>query len=200
MADSARGQGVGTQLLEVVKTEAAERGCSRLLLLNRRNRHSYERDFYQNESRYLTTLEMMEEISRMEDPFKIFFGRNMYVSGYEEGERPDRILHADHNVLLDGTGIFGLTLYLIIYIVILRMIVALPRTRDPVLNRYKSFAVSLIVMSLFVSLNGSLFLVSFRVTIFLYLGAILGMLYRTLGTSRKTLPAKSLVRPQLAGK
>lgn len=44
---SARGQGVGAELLEVVKREAAERGCSRLLVLNRRSRESYERGFYE---------------------------------------------------------------------------------------------------------------------------------------------------------
>lgn len=43
---SARGQGVGTALLQAVQDEAAERGCSRLSVLNRRNRESYKRGFY----------------------------------------------------------------------------------------------------------------------------------------------------------
>lgn len=42
----ARGRGIGTQLLEVVKQEARSRGCSRLLLENRRDRESYQRGFY----------------------------------------------------------------------------------------------------------------------------------------------------------
>jgi GNAT superfamily N-acetyltransferase len=41
-----RGQGVGTKLLEAVKTEGIERGCVRLMLINNRNRESYQRDFY----------------------------------------------------------------------------------------------------------------------------------------------------------
>ena len=41
-----RGQGIGTKLLETVKTEAKKRGCSRLLLLNSRKRESYQRSFY----------------------------------------------------------------------------------------------------------------------------------------------------------
>jgi len=41
-----RGQGVGTKLLEAVKTEALERGCVRLMLLNLRDRESYQRGFY----------------------------------------------------------------------------------------------------------------------------------------------------------
>ncbi len=41
-----RGQGVGRQLLEALKAEAAHRGCSRLMLLNMRQRESYVRQFY----------------------------------------------------------------------------------------------------------------------------------------------------------
>ena len=41
-----RGDGIGTRLLETVKEEAKKRGCSRLLLLNSRNRESYRRSFY----------------------------------------------------------------------------------------------------------------------------------------------------------
>jgi GNAT superfamily N-acetyltransferase len=46
VAELARGAGVGTRLLEVVKTEARARGCSRLSLLNMRDRESYRRAFY----------------------------------------------------------------------------------------------------------------------------------------------------------
>jgi GNAT superfamily N-acetyltransferase len=41
-----RGQGVGTQLLQVVRAEARSRGCSRLALTNLRHRESYQRQFY----------------------------------------------------------------------------------------------------------------------------------------------------------
>jgi GNAT superfamily N-acetyltransferase len=44
---SARGKGLGAELLETVKAEAHERGASRLSLLNNRSRESYERGFYQ---------------------------------------------------------------------------------------------------------------------------------------------------------
>jgi N-acetylglutamate synthase-like GNAT family acetyltransferase len=44
--ESASGQGAGTGLLEAMQVEARERGCSRLIVLNRRHRASYERGFY----------------------------------------------------------------------------------------------------------------------------------------------------------
>jgi GNAT superfamily N-acetyltransferase len=44
--ETARGEGIGTLLLEAVKVEARRRGCTRLMLVNGRNRPSYQREFY----------------------------------------------------------------------------------------------------------------------------------------------------------
>jgi GNAT superfamily N-acetyltransferase len=46
VADSERGKGVGSQLLEVAREEAKRRGCSRLSLLSIKHRESYKRGFY----------------------------------------------------------------------------------------------------------------------------------------------------------
>jgi GNAT superfamily N-acetyltransferase len=46
--EDARGKGVGSALLNDVKEFAISKGCSRLMLLNSRERSSYERDFYAN--------------------------------------------------------------------------------------------------------------------------------------------------------
>jgi GNAT superfamily N-acetyltransferase len=44
--ESARGQGIGRELLKTIETEAKTRGCVRLSLINLRNRESYMRQFY----------------------------------------------------------------------------------------------------------------------------------------------------------
>jgi len=46
VSDSARGIGIGTRLLGAVEDMAISRGCSRLMLVNRKTRESYERGFY----------------------------------------------------------------------------------------------------------------------------------------------------------
>jgi GNAT superfamily N-acetyltransferase len=46
VTESARGAGIGTSLLAAVKDMAVSRGCSRMMLVNRKTRESYKRGFY----------------------------------------------------------------------------------------------------------------------------------------------------------
>jgi len=48
VAIDARGQGIGTRLLETTRLEAQKRGCTRLSLINMRQRESYQRGFYKS--------------------------------------------------------------------------------------------------------------------------------------------------------
>lgn len=69
--ESVRGQGIGKQLLEVVKAEAQERRCSRLMLVNSRSRDSYKHKFYEGQG-----WKEREEIANNDInsfPFTLFF-------------------------------------------------------------------------------------------------------------------------------
>lgn len=46
---AARGSGIGAALLDAARDEAAQRGCSRLSLMNNRQRESYHRKFYEKQ-------------------------------------------------------------------------------------------------------------------------------------------------------
>lgn len=46
VSEDARGKGVGTALVNDIKDFAVAKGCSRMMLLNSRERSSYEREFY----------------------------------------------------------------------------------------------------------------------------------------------------------
>lgn len=46
LRDAARGHGIGAALLEAVKRAGVERGATRLMLFNRRERESFQRGFY----------------------------------------------------------------------------------------------------------------------------------------------------------
>ena len=46
--EAARGKGLGGCFLAAVEEEGRRRGCTRLMLFNRKERESYQRDFYQN--------------------------------------------------------------------------------------------------------------------------------------------------------
>jgi GNAT superfamily N-acetyltransferase len=48
LRETARGKGLGGRFLAAIEEEGTRRGCTRLLLFNRRERESYERGFYPN--------------------------------------------------------------------------------------------------------------------------------------------------------
>ncbi len=135
----------------------------------------FERGFMQTESRYLENLEMLKEIRNFDDPLAILtgIGHNIFAEHTDKGQIVRRMYHSDTAKLVYGTGLFGLMIYLMIYGQLLYMILKIPKVR--ILNEYRSAALTIWIISLFVSFNGSITLVTFRTMSFLLMGAFIGM-------------------------
>jgi len=135
----------------------------------------FEKGFIQTESRYTENLEMLRKIREFDDPLAIItgIGNNIFAEHIEQGKIVRRMYHSDTAKLVYGTGLIGLLIYLVIYGQMLVLILRIPRAR--ILNEYRSAALTLWIISVFVSFNGSITLVTFRTMSFLLMGSFIGM-------------------------
>lgn len=130
------------------------------------------------------------EIEQLEDEARRVETRNV-VQAFREGDmkhkligsqlfnsqeffKTDRALHIDYNVIFNGSGMIGLTIYILLYVFI-------------ILDNYKGYKFnkkdkyyrnlnavfwSLIMASLIISISGSIHAFTFRSMLFFYLGAL----------------------------
>lgn len=141
----------------------------------RENAGRFEEDFYETESRYIENINVFEKVFSFDNPIKSFFGSKIYASG-REGDSRTRMNHTDLANLLDGTGIIGVILYVLLYFQLFKA----PKRIKVRLNRnfdlYKSTYYGLLFISIFASIGGSLMNVTLRSILFLYMGAMLSMM------------------------
>jgi hypothetical protein len=100
-------------------------------------------------------------------------GNNIFAEHVNNGKIVRRMYHSDSAKLVYGTGLFGFALYLVIYGQMLYLILKIPRVK--ILNEYRTGALVVWIISLIVSFNGSITLVTFRSLSFLLIGTFLGM-------------------------
>ena len=139
----------------------------------RKEQGRFERDFIKTEGRFIETVDIVKNTLAFTNPMKSLFGENIYASGWENRERSSRMLHTDISVLLNDTGLVGLIIYCLIYIRILKVIGIRRKLPFGRLKILKAIFLSIVMVSIFASLNGSILLVSLRSLIFLYFGALL---------------------------
>lgn len=131
------------------------------------------------EARYRESFFVWGDVFGFESYSKSFFGKEAFASkgNYAEGRFGKRMLHVDYNLILSTCGIFGLVLYLNIYLSIYKLFKKLiPFAPKEYGRLLKSVFFSLLLTSLFTSLAGQMYQPTFRIIIFLYIGAILGVL------------------------
>jgi len=149
----------------------------------------FENDFYESEMRYVETTKTFEKVFSFENLGYSLFGKNIFASGWNKGKRT-RMLHTDHATILDGTGLIGMILYILLYVEIYslyRRLSNLPNSEE-MHKVFKGIFIALYISSIAVALNGSIFHVTYRTLLFTSLGAILGVLKN----SRQNLIAKRL--------
>jgi hypothetical protein len=134
----------------------------------------FEEDFYKTEMRYVENVELFNQLIHFREPAKIIFGlgNNIFAENITDNEITSRMYHTDIAKLLYGVGLFGLFIYIWIYINIYKKIRSIPN--DKIYSDYKAALIGLFLISVFVSINGSITIITFRSINFLLLGAILG--------------------------
>lgn len=137
----------------------------------------FDEDFYKTEGRFVENISVFSDVFAFNDPIRSFFGSQIYASGRED-EGNIRMYHSDPASLLAGTGIIGFLLYVYLLVKVFNFRKRFKNFSSPHFRLYKATFYSLFYILLFVSLNGSLLVVTMRTIIFLFLGAILSLMIR----------------------
>jgi hypothetical protein len=142
-----------------------------------------ERNELENESRYIETFYVLNEMSES-NPLKILFGNEAFNSAEVMQKHFGRVrqLHVDYNILLHGTGIFGFVLYFYLFYIIYASSLKIKKSVQGFgqsvlkLNIQENHALvlSIIVLSLVMSVSGGLQFLSYRIMLFLALGYFIG--------------------------
>lgn len=143
----------------------------------RSSKGRFDKDFYKTENRYIENLYLYEQLSEFEDPVRILtgIGNNIFAENITDGEISGRMFHTDIAKLFYGVGIIGMLIYISIYFKIFYLIKRVPV--DSLTRDFKYALYGLFYVSVFVSINGSISLVSFRSMNFMLIGSLLGYLY-----------------------
>ena len=153
----------------------------------RQEQGRFEEDFYKTEARYLENVEMVDAIAKFDEPMKVLFGvgNNIFAEHVENGEIVRRMFHSDPAKLFYGVGLFSIFLYLAIFFRLIHEILKIPARG--ILADLKSASLGLVLILLFISLNGSINLITFRSVTFLLLGAFLGFAHSIIKTDGRVL-------------
>lgn len=143
----------------------------------------FEEGALEKEGRFLETFIVWEEVLSFENPSKSIFGLEAFnsVGNYGGGSFGVRNLHVDYNLIVNTIGLMGLILYFKIFLEIYhnyRIVSKKIITTDKLLKMKKNFIVIFLLLPFFTSFAGQMYGLTFRMIIFIYLGANLGSLIR----------------------
>jgi hypothetical protein len=142
----------------------------------------FESGALEREGRFLESQFVWEQALSFEDPAKSLFGLEGFysVGNYAEGRFGERQLHVDYNLIVNTIGLVGLLLYIGMFVQIglrmrkVRRYAAIEPSLDVLLH---SVFWMLLLNQFITSFAGQMYHVSYRLIVFVFMGAILGTYY-----------------------
>lgn len=143
----------------------------------------FEEGSMQKESRYLETFYVWNDVESFDSYTRSFFGMEAFNSAgnYADGRFGDRQLHIDYNNIVNTVGLFGLLLYLLIFVQIWRRFKKYTQhlgALDDFSTTMKSTFISMFFVQFLTSIAGQMYNISFRLILFIFLGSALGYFYQ----------------------
>jgi hypothetical protein len=154
----------------------------------------------QEETRLAETIAVYEERILNPDVRIFLFGDHLFSSAgnYAGGIHGPRPLHLDVNIIMHGSGVVGLIIFLLIYVRLYSKYNAI-KTRVPLPNEKNMIGafMAMFLSHMFLLISGGMITMTFNLISALYMGGIMG-LYRSARAG--TLPAVEEVKPVVKAK
>jgi hypothetical protein len=150
---------------------------------------------YQKESRYMEVFEMANSLADRTQIQETVFGRNVFDSrnAFEGRIGEGRQLHVDYLNIIYTAGLIGFFLYMSLYLNMFQELkqkkLAL-KSNKKLYEKYRphlALIYALLVTSLITSFAGQMYQITFRVMIFMTVGAVFGLLNSQLKSATKRL-------------
>ena len=156
------------------------------LIMARIDARTTEANTLENENRYKETIFLIEELNNA-SLSQIVFGHEPFHSQavFKKYFGRERQLHIDYNIILHGSGLLGLALFLYFYFEIISIV---SRAKDRIRKYFSQSSVlsiredsalvfSLCILSLIMSFSGGIQFVSYRSILFLVIGIYVGQIF-----------------------
>ncbi|MFM7317404.1 MAG: hypothetical protein ACKO5E_10685 [bacterium] len=139
----------------------------------------FEAGALEREGRFMESQYVWEEVFSFDNPAKSFLGLEGFysVGNYAEGRFGERQLHVDYNLIVNTIGIVGLILYLAIFFQLAKKMRRLKRDVSGTGVILHSTFWMLLLNQFITSFAGQMYHISYRLIVFVFMGAILGTLY-----------------------
>jgi hypothetical protein len=159
------------------------------LIMTRIEARTSDANDFENENRFKESVYIMEEFEKASIG-TLLFGDEAFHSQavFKKYFGRERQLHVDYNILLHGTGLFGFTLYMLIYFFVYSLANSIKGSmkiyfKNEAIRRVRedyALLISIIIMSLIMSISGGIQFVSYRGMLFLSLGVCIGQMFGTI--------------------